>query len=110
VVRRGRLPSLVARSELRALTPATRADPIGVVTAPSAEFTYSFVDARLMAWLLDASAAAPLNFEANGVRLVVWVRRRSLPGLVPLFAAAAGFARRVPPMVPRGHAVTSPDQ
>lgn len=75
------------------------------VHADDERVAFAFVDARMMEWLLATAGSAPIDFEANGRRVVAYARRDRVAGMTPLLAAASGFARHVPELVLRENSV-----
>jgi hypothetical protein len=75
------------------------------VTSADREFAYGFLDTRMMLWLLDVARQYPVEFEAKGRKLLVYMPRLK-PGELPLlFGLAKGFRDRVPRMVLREYAL-----
>jgi hypothetical protein len=69
------------------------------VSCSDREFAYSFLDIRMILWLLQVAAHYPIEFEVSGSRLLAYMPRLR-PGELPqLLGLAKGFHDHVPQMV-----------
>lgn len=67
------------------------------VACEDRRFAIEILDARMMAWLLDATRG--YEFEVAGSQVLVWGSRVAPTAIVPLLGTATGFAHRIPRVV-----------